>query len=341
MVKTKIIATLGPASVSQNVLGNMMRAGLDVARINFSHGSYNDKHAAVSLVRRLNQQRRRHIEVLGDLEGYRIRVGKLKSPIELKKGQHLYLAQNDFVGAHQWAPFDYKGDLKAIKKGQCIYIDDGNIELIVKGHSAKQLNTVVVRPGILKERKGVNMPGARLIFSGMTARDKAALEFCIEEKIEYVAQSFVRSAEDMERVRKFLKYRLPKCRLIAKIENREGLKNLDEIIAVSDGIMIARGDLGVSLPIYMVPIFQKEIIKRCRKARKFVITATQMLESMTEHPVPTRAEVSDVANAILDGSGYLMLSAETAVGRYPAKTVQMMNSISRVTEEYMSLRGKA
>ncbi|MEW6075530.1 MAG: pyruvate kinase [Candidatus Omnitrophota bacterium] len=340
MVKTKIIATLGPASLHQGVLRAMMRAGLDVARLNFSHGSFSAKRAAVALIRKLNKDNRRHIEILGDLEGYRIRVGRLKSPVELKKGQRLYLVQSDAAGAHSRIPFDYKGDLKAIQKGQRVYIDDGNIELAVEGRSAKQLNTVVTRPGILKERKGINIPGARLTFSGMTAGDKAALEFCVTEKIDYVAQSFVRSAQDMERVRALLKYRLPKCRLIAKIENREGLKNLDEIISASDGIMIARGDLGVSLPIYMVPIFQKEIIKKCKKARKFVITATQMLESMTEHLSPTRAEVSDVANAILDGCGYLMLSAETAVGRYPAQAVRMMNSISRVTERYMSLRGK-
>lgn len=335
MLKTKIIATLGPASTSRSVLRKMMLAGLDVVRLNFSHASHKECLEHIGLIRELNQRYRRRIRILGDLEGYRIRIARLPEPIEFKKRQTIWLTQENIAGKGSFVPFDYPGDLKDIKAGQFIYIDDGNIALLVKGHKKRRLETKVIIGGILKERKGVNIPGAKLRFSGLTNKDRKDIKFCLENKFDYIAQSFVRNKNDILKIRALLKDS-SRCKVIAKIENREGIKNIDEIISVSDGIMIARGDLAVSVSIYEVPVIQKEIIKKCKKKNKFVITATQMLESMTENLRPTRAEVSDVANAIIDGSDYLMLSAETAVGKYPFQTVEMMNKIIKFTEDHYS-----
>ena len=212
--------------------------------------------------------------------------------------------------------------------------EDGNIALEVTGRTKNTLKTRVVVGGLLKEHKGINIPGAKLEFGSISRKDIQDILFCEKNNIEYIAQSFVRMKKDVLDVRKVLGSG-SRCRLIAKIENREGIKNIDEIIQVSDGIMIARGDMGISLPIYEIPIIQKMIIKKCNRAKKFVITATQMLESMTENRTPTRAEVSDVANAIIDGTDFVMLSAESAVGKYPVETVGMMNNIIKFTEGYL------
>lgn len=335
MVKTKIIATLGPSSSHLAVLRKMMLSGLDVVRLNFSHGSHKEHLGRISLVRQLNKKYRRRIRILGDLEGYRIRIGRLKSSIELKKNRVLFLTKGDILGAGNIVSFDYPGSLRDIKHSQYIYIDDGNICLVVTGHKRKYLQTKVITGGILKEHKGVNMPDAHLRFSGLTQKDREDIQFCIENRFDYIAQSFVRDKKDILRIRELTKDKLSSCQIIAKIENRQGIKNIAEIIAVSDGIMIARGDLGVSLPIYEVPVIQKEIIKKCKQRAKFTITATQMLETMTENIRPTRAEVSDVANAIIDGSDFLMLSAETAVGKHPQEAVLMMNKIIKFTEAYL------
>ena len=314
----------------------MMRAGMDVVRLNFSHAHQQEFLDQISLVRGLNRKYRRHLRILGDLEGYRIRIGKLKGgePLEVKKGQVVWLTQEDVLGQNSIIPFDYRGPLDRIKKGQYIYIDDGNIALEVKGRQRKRLGAKVIIPGLIKERKGVNLPGVRFDFKGLTAKDRVDLRFCVRNRLDYIAQSFVRTKQDMLMIREYLKDLLPECRLIAKIENREGINNIDSILKVSDGIMIARGDMGVSIPIYEIPMVQKEIIRKCNKAGKFVITATQMLESMTENIRPERAEVTDVANAVLDGSDFVMLSAETAVGKYPAETVKMMNAIINFTEKW-------
>jgi len=192
----------------------------------------------------------------------------------------------------------------------------------------------VVEGGILKERKGINMPGVRLPFSGLTPKDRRDIEFGIKYRVDYLAQSFVRRKKDVDTIRDLIKPKVPRCRIVAKIESREAIKNIDEIIAASDGIMIARGDMGIAVPIYQIPIIQKDIIKKCNQKKKFVITATQMLEHMTEHSRPTRAEVTDVANAILDGTDFVMLSAETAAGNYPVASVRMMNQIIKFTENY-------
>ncbi len=334
MAKTKIICTLGPASGERSVLRKMMIAGMDVVRLNFSHGSFAEHAAKIRLVRELNKTYRRHIRILGDLEGYRIRIGRLKAgePVELKKGQSFLFTVRDVAGAGDVIPFDYRGPLERIKNGCRVFIDDGNISLIVEGRRKDAVRARVIVPGVLKEHKGVNMPDVILPFCDVTDRDKAAIAFCLQHKVDLLAQSFVRNKHDILALRALLpQRRTPK--IIAKIENGEGVQNIDEILAVSDGIMVARGDMGVSLPVWTVPSIQKMIIRKCNAAGKPVVTATQMLESMTEHSRPTRAEVSDVANSILDGTNYVMLSGESAVGVDPAGCVDMMNKIIVFTEK--------
>jgi pyruvate kinase len=314
----------------------MIRSGLDVARFNFSHGSHKDHLARLMTVRKVNKKYRRRVHILQDLEGYRIRIQKFKSskPKLLKKRTAVWLTPDKDTGDDRVIPFDYKGDLKKIGVGQLVYIDDGNIILKVKSSSKKSLKMEVIEGGPLKERKGVNMPGARIPFAGITPKDKKDMEFGIKHKVDWVAQSFVRRAKDMETVRKIVQPHLPDCKFVAKVETREAIKNLDEVIDASDGIMVARGDMGISVPIYEVAILQKMIIKKAKKKKRFVITATQMLEHMTEHSRPTRAEVADVTNAILDGTDFVMLSEESAAGAYPVEAVRMMDRIIKFTESF-------
>jgi len=334
MVKTKIIATLGPCADSETVLRKMFIAGMDVVRLNFSHGRPNEHLRRANLVKRLNRKLRRAIKIMQDLEGFRIRVGRLKKPLLLKKRQMLYLTQEKAGGEKQRVHFDYKGSLRRFKKGDLVYIDDGKIILRVNEVAKKHIKTEVVIGGILKERKGINIPGIKLDFSLITPKDKDDVKFAIENKLDYVAQSFVRNAKDIVALRKIIKPQLPKCKIFAKIESLEGIRNIDAIIRQADGIIIARGDLGICVPIYKVPVIQKELIKKCRLAKKPAVVATQMLDSMTTEIVPTRAEVSDVANAIFDGADYVLLSSETAVGKHPHKVVDMMNKIIKHAEEY-------
>ena len=335
MVKTKIICTLGPVSSSETVIRKMMFAGMDVGRLNFSHAKPKELFHRIGIIRHLNAKYRRRIKLLGDLQGHRIRVGELAVPIELKKRKTLWLTQQKLKGTHEKIPFDYQGSLRKIKNGQHIFIDDGNIALEAIGHAENSLKVKVLVGGLLKAHKGVNIPEAKLEFGGISRKDTEDILFSEENGIDYIAQSFVRTKKDILDVRKALGG-CSRCRVIAKIENRDGIKNIDEIIYVSDGIMIARGDMGVSLPVYEIPVIQKTIIKKCSHAGKLVITATQMLESMTENRIPTRAEVSDVANAIIDGSNFVMLSAESSVGKYPIEAVDMMNNIIKFTERYLS-----
>jgi pyruvate kinase len=333
MVKTKIIATLGPASSSPAVLRKMFDAGLDVARLNFSHGAVPERQALMDAVWELNKKCRRRIRLLADLKGNRIRVGRFKAPIELRKNQTVVLSRIETAKKNE-IPFDYKGEMSRVKKGFLICIDDGNICLETLSVSKDSIKCSVLTPAPLKERKGVNIPAARLDFPVLNGEDRADLEFAIAGKFEFIAQSFVRDARDILAVKKIVMARKSPAKIIAKLEAREAIENIDEIIQASDGIMVARGDMGITFPVWQVPVLQKRIIRKCNLLKKPVITATQMLESMTEHKLPTRAEVSDVANAILDGSDYVMLSGETAAGKYPAETVLMMNEIIKYTEAH-------
>jgi len=338
MPRTKIIATLGPASSSYTVLRKMFTAGLDVVRLNFSHGSYKQHLESIELVRRLNRKYKRHIRIMQDLEGLRIRIGRFKGAKTrlLKNRTVVWLSNEAEACGPRTIPFDYKGDLDRLKPKQLIYIDDGNLVLRIKSTSVNSLKAIVVEGGVLKERKGINIPDVDLGFERITEKDKRDIEFGIKHRVDYIALSFVRDENDIRQAAALIKPRLPNCRLVAKIENRQAIENIDGIIEAADGIMIARGDMGVAIPIHEVPIIQKRIIRKSNTAGKFVITATQMLEHMTEHSIPTRAEVTDVANAIIDGTDFVMLSAETAVGRFPYQSVLMMNDIIKFTEKSMS-----
>lgn len=341
--RTKIVATLGPASTTYTVLRKMVLAGMDIARFNFSHGDYAEHLGRIQTVRLINERYRRHVRILQDLEGFRIRVcafskGKQKN---LKKKQTVWLTGGEDDGEKDVIPFDYEGDLRGIGEGQLIYIDDGNIILKSRGATKTKVKAEVVEGGLLKERKGVNIPGVKIPFSGITSKDKEDIKFGIKHKVDYVAQSFVRTKRDMNTVSRLVKAYRPDCLVVAKIESKEAIKNIDSIIDASDGIMVARGDMGIAVPIYQIPVIQKMIIRKCNEKKKFVITATQMLEHMTEHSRPTRAEVTDVANAILDGTDLVMLSEESAAGKYPVETVQMMEQIIRFTEEYARAKSGA
>ncbi|OIO01888.1 pyruvate kinase [Candidatus Desantisbacteria bacterium CG_4_10_14_0_8_um_filter_48_22] len=335
MPKTKIIATLGPASSTAKVIRKMMLAGMDAVRLNFSHGSLREHRERLDIVRELNRKYRRRVRIMQDLQGNRIRIGLLKGhrAVELRKRQVVWLTRENTTGELPLIPFDYRGSISGIKAGHCIYIDDGRLCLVVKGRTGKMIRAQVVAGGLLNEHKGVNIPEAKLEFPRIPDKDLVDIRFGIENKVDYIALSFVRSREDVLMAKKLISGRPAGCRVIAKIECREAIGNIDGIIKVSDGIMIARGDMGISVPVYKIPMIQKEIIKKCNRAGKFVITATQMLESMTEDRIPTRAEVTDVANAILDGTDLVMLSAETAVGRHPDLAVGMMNQIIKYTEQ--------
>ena len=249
------------------------------------------------------------------------------------KNAVVWLTQENLIGDASLIPFDYKGMLADIRPGQHIYIDDGNIDLLVVKCERKRLKAKVVVGGKLKAHKGINIPGARLRFSGLTEKDIRDMRFGVGKRVDFIAQSFVRDEFDIIPLRSILNKQLPSCRIIAKIENRQGINNIKRILRVCDGIMIARGDMGVSIDLCQVPFVQKEIIKECNRAGKFVITATQMLESMVNNHRPTRAEVADVANAIIDGTDYVMLSAESAAGKYPVEAVMMMNRVIKCTEQ--------
>jgi pyruvate kinase len=340
MPKTQIVCTLGPSSEDARVLRNMIDAGMSVARLNCSHGTRSGRRTRLAAIRALNVKRRPRVKVLLDLQGYRIRVGGLgrKKSVELKARQTVFLTNRTGLEGENVIPFDYAGPLDEIKPGNFIYIDDGSIALEIKGSTRNRIRAEVAVPGVLRPKKGVNIPDVDLSFEGLTEKDKKDLRFAVEHKVDFIAQSFVRDKDDILSVRDFIGDGKRRIKLVAKIENRQGIANLDEILDVSEGIMIARGDMGVSLPIYQIPVLQKMIIRKCLERKRFVITATQMLESMTEHLRPTRAEVSDVANAVIDGSDYLMLSGETAVGKHPVEAVRMMKQVIDFTERYEGRR---
>ncbi|MDT8286079.1 MAG: pyruvate kinase [Elusimicrobiales bacterium] len=334
MPRTKIIATLGPASADSAVLRKMMRAGLDMARFNFSHGTHADHLRALDLLRSLNKKERRAVKTLQDLQGNRIRIRDLKKPVELKKKQAVVLFQGPGRGDSGHIPFDYPGSLKPVKKGHSIYIDDASIVLRVESAGRGEIRAVVTVGGLLKPRKGVNIPEARLDFPLLNDEDRRDIQFGSSCGFDAVAQSFVLTAAEVDAVRALIKPRRPSCKIFAKIEHPEAIKNIDAILEAADGIMVARGDLGITMPIWKIPVMQKLLIRKANLARKPVITATQMMESMTENPMPTRAETTDVANAILDGTDYVMLSGETAAGKYPDRTVWMMNELIKYTEAH-------
>lgn len=335
---TKIICTIGPQSKEKKVLYQLAQNGMTVARLNFSHGSHSQHREVIKNIKELNEKRGTNIKLLQDLEGFRIRVGKLfrNRPLKLKENQKIMLipVSSDCKSADKAViPFVYQEELSRIRPGFNIYLNDGNILLKAEACSQNQIKARAVIPGTVKSHMGINIPELNIDSDVLKEKDKKDILFGIKHKVDYMAQSFVRHQKDMILLREFTSQHNYNCKLIAKIENREGLNNLESILDESEGILIARGDLGVSIPIYEVPVMQKRIIRLCNQRQKIDITATQMLESMTQRLRPTRAEVSDVANAVLDGSDYVMLSGETAVGKHPVEAVKMMKKIIDFTLE--------
>ncbi len=340
-MRTRIIATIGPACANTKTLVRMIQEGVSVFRFNFSHGTIADHERLLERVRAAERHLGRRVAILQDLEGHRIRTGRLggDGTVVLSMGQRLTLYQHRMTGSRYGVSLDYTGPFNRIHPHQMIYIDDGKIHLKVLRVSEHQLVTEVIQEGTLGEHKGVNMPGAHLEFPAISDKDIADMAFAIRHRVEFLAQSFVRNAADVLAVKRRLTRALPRCQVIAKIENRDGIKNIAAILKAADGIMVARGDLGISVPIYEIPILQKWIIAACNHYHKSAITATQMLEHMLDHLQPTRAEVTDIANAVIDGSDFVMLSGETAAGRYPIEAVQMMRKIIEFTEHHVPFRG--
>jgi len=335
--KAKIICTLGPASDSVEMIRALARAGMDAARLNFSHGDHAYHQKLINNIRAVNKTLKHKIAIMQDLEGYRIRVGQLPRPVMLKDGETCWIGTGS-AGKAKNLPLDCDFDIKDLKKGMHVFIADGTIDLIVEAHEGRHARLKVIHGGTVSSKKNVNIPELKLRSNIFTQKDAQDLEFGIANGVDMVAQSFVRNKRDIGRVAQIVRPVLPSCRIIAKIESLEALRNLDKILDACDGIIIARGDLGVSLPIYQVPVWQKKILMRSNRKKKIDMTATQMLESMTANPRPTRAEVNDVANAVLDGSGYVMLSGETAVGRFPVEAVTMMRRVIEYTEQEMGTR---
>ncbi|MCA9398609.1 MAG: pyruvate kinase [Candidatus Omnitrophica bacterium] len=334
---TRIICTLGPASSSEEMISKMASRGMNVARINCSHGTHKQYQKFIDTVRAVNQKHGYKVQILLDLEGYRLRLANLKKNITIDMNETVYMAKEEDA-EKDTIPFEYDDDIKNIKKGQQVFIDDGRLHLKVMGHSGKRIKLKVLQGGVLKPNKGINIPALKLQSNIMTEKDREDLEFGLSNKVSKIAQSFVRNRKDIQRVVEIVKARDPQCKVIAKIESAEGVQNIESIVNACDGVMVARGDLGVTIPLYKVPLIQKYIISHCNRKKKLSITATQMLESMITEGRPTRAEVSDVANAILDGSDYVMLSGETAVGKYPSRTIQTMSQIVEYTEKFDSRR---
>jgi pyruvate kinase len=351
--RAKIVATIGPASKDREMLRKLIAAGMDVARLNFSHGTHEDHQSVYEHLRALSEELDKPITILLDLQGPKIRIGEIEGgKVELVKGQQLTLTTEKSPGNKQVVSVDYPGLLDRLDIGSHILLDDGNLELEVvaknAGKTDHQVETRVLVGGTLKSHKGVNLPGVELDIPALTQKDIDDLSFGLELGVDAVAVSFVRRAEDINQVREIIYQLTSRQRpqewssplLIAKLERPAALDNLEAIIAAADGVMVARGDLGVEMPPEAVPIAQKRIIELANLKAKIVITATQMLESMINQPRPTRAEASDVANAIFDGTDAVMLSGETAVGRYPLEAITVMSNIVLRAEEHITRWGR-
>ncbi|MCX5996287.1 MAG: pyruvate kinase [Chloroflexi bacterium] len=331
--KTKIVCTMGPSSIAPAVVKSLLEAGMNVARINASHGTMEEHAQYVEILRREAKKKKLPLALLLDLPGPKDRTGKAKKGgIKLREGADFLLTTRDVLGDESQVSVDLPELPRHVKLGQTILLDDGAIKLEVKSISKDAVKCTVVAGGRLFDNKGVTVPGVTWDIDAVTEEDWLHLDFAVKQDIDFVGLSFVRSAADVVKVREFLLQQGSKAKIIAKIERLEGLNNFDEISEAADGIMVARGDLGVQIPIQRVPIVQKDLIRKSNHLGKPVIVATQMLESMVDSPMPTRAEATDVANAIFDGADAIMLSEETAIGHYPVETVQMMSLIALEAE---------
>lgn len=330
--RTKIVCTLGPASERMEVLKQMIRAGMNVARFNFSHGSRAEHGARMTAVKQAAAELGTRVAMLLDTKGPEIRLGEMEEGVVLKDGEEVILTTAPIVGNEKRLPVNLPTLPLDVRPGQIILLDDGLIELEALSTTEEEIRCRIRHGDKISSHKGVNIPGAVISLPALTKQDIEDIEFGLSQGIDFIAASFVRTAKDILEIRRLLEKHNARVGIIAKIENRTGIENLDEILEAADGIMVARGDLGVEIPVEEIPLVQKMIIHKCNQAGKPVITATQMLESMIRNPRPTRAEATDVANAIFDGTDAIMLSGETAVGRYPVEAVATMARIARRAE---------
>ena len=341
MRKTKIICTLGPASEDDETITELMKAGMNVARFNFSHGSHEEHKAKFEKVIRLRHELDLPVGTLLETKGPEIRLRDFENgSVELKEGQRFTLTTDEVMGTAEKASITYKNLKDDVKKGMTILIDDGKIEMTIEKITENDIVCRVINGGAVSNHKGINVPGAILSMPYISEVDRADITFCAQMGFDFLAASFARCKEDILEVRKILDEHKSKAKIIAKIENMQGIDNLDEILDVSDGIMVARGDMGVEIPLEEVPVIQKTMIKKAVAKGKHVITATQMLESMISNPRPTRAETADVANAIYDGTTAVMLSGESAAGKYPVEAVKTMARIAERTEQDIDYSGR-
>jgi pyruvate kinase len=332
--KTKVVATIGPATENKSQLLKLTKAGMNVARLNFSHGDFEEHGARVKNIREVERETGMSVAILQDLGGVKIRIGDFENDsIVLKRGQKFILTTKKIIGNENKVYINYKKLPQEIEIGQKILLDDGTKELKTVAIKGEEIVTRVINGGMIRSRRGVNIPNARLSVDALTLKDKNDLKFAFEHQVDFVAISFVRQAKDILQLRKLLEKHNSQAKIVAKIETPEAIENIDEIISATDVIMVARGDLAVEVPAQEVPHLQRMIIHKCQVKGRPVIVATQMMESMIKNPVPTRAEVADVANAILNGTDAVMLSAETTVGDFPVEAVKMMAEIAKRTEE--------
>lgn len=340
--KTKIICTLGPASESPETMKKLIDAGMNVARFNFSHGSHEEHLGRLKTLRKLRKETSKPVAALLDTKGPEIRLKNFKDGgVDLADNQIFTLTTRDVEGTQDIVSITYKDLPKDVSEGVHILIDDGLVEMVVQKVNDTDITCRVVNGGHISDKKGVNVPNVELSMPFVSPRDYKDLVFGVQEDFDFVAASFTRTAQDIKDIRKILKeHGGEKIQIIAKIENNQGVKNIDEIIDAADGVMVARGDMGVEIPLEDVPVIQKMIIKKVYEAGKFVVTATQMLDSMITHPRPTRAEATDVANAVYDGTSAIMLSGETAAGKYPVDAVATMDRIARRTEQDIHYRSR-
>ncbi len=340
--KTKIVCTMGPASDSDEILRKLALNGLNVCRFNFSHGTHEEQKERMDRTKRIREELKMPIAILLDTKGPEIRTGDFEDAVVLNEGDNFVITMDECIGNKERCTVSYKGMIDDVKIGDTILIDDGLVALKIIEIKGRDIITKVENSGKVSSKKGVNLPGVIINLPAITDKDIADIKFGIEQGIDFIAASFVRKASDVLEIRKILEEnQADDIQIISKIENQEGVDNIDSIIQVSDGIMIARGDMGVEIPSEEVPIVQKMIIKKCNEVSKPVITATQMMDSMIRNPRPTRAEVTDVANAIYDGTDAIMLSGETAAGKYPVEAVSTMNRIALRTEETLEYKIKS
>ena len=338
--KTKIICTMGPAIENEDIIKQLMRAGMDVARLNFSHETHESHARRIAMIKKVRDELNLPIAILLDTKGPEIRLKSFENgKVVLEKGQKFVLTTDDVIGTKERASITYKKLPMCISEGTALLINDGLIELRVDEIIKNEIICTVIEGGVLSNSKSVNIPNCNIDMPYLSKKDEEDIIFGIRQDVDYIAMSFVRSADDVKEVRNLLNRNGgEEIEIIAKIENRQGVNNLDEILRYSDGVMVARGDMGVEIPFVELPAIQKDIIKKCYRAGKKVITATQMLESMIHAPRPTRAEISDVANAVFDGTSAIMLSGETAIGEYPLQTVKTMASIAVFAENTINYK---